>query len=238
MGCRHNQVRLGQRWAGDDGAGAERHAAQARRFAGFLARQQAYERAHRERVEAELRSRPWADGALGVAPGSRRILQRRRGDDDSPGPAHAAVRRSLSAPPTAQSFSPRISERAKALPARSRQEMSVGDRVRREAALERARAAAAAEAERALTFRPRTLARAGAVARVDTSHPEAYRERLRQRAASHSARIAQRQEEDLQQCTFKPQTGQLPAFISRMARSYAREGRTRSAAVSSKRGWL
>lgn len=56
-----------------------------------------------------------------------------------------------------------------------------------------ARAAAAAEAERALTFRPRTRARAGVEARVDACHPETYRARLQERAAAHSATLAQRQ---------------------------------------------
>ena len=56
-----------------------------------------------------------------------------------------------------------------------------------------ARAAAAAEAERALTFRPRTRSRPGVEARVDMCHPEAYRARLQERSAAHSAQLAQRQ---------------------------------------------
>lgn len=50
---------------------------------------------------------------------------------------HMAATRSRSAPPAAPrpSFSPRISASARALPARSAREMSVGDRLRREAAL-------------------------------------------------------------------------------------------------------
>ena len=56
-----------------------------------------------------------------------------------------------------------------------------------------ARSAAAAEAARALTFRPRIRARAGVAARVDACHPEAYRARLQERAADHSAALAQRQ---------------------------------------------
>ena len=56
-----------------------------------------------------------------------------------------------------------------------------------------AQAAAAAEVAHALTFRPRTRARAGVAARVDACHPEAYRARLQERAAAHSAALAQRQ---------------------------------------------
>lgn len=40
--------------------------------------------AHSERVEAVLRSAPWANGALGMAPGSRRILQCAVGPGGSP----------------------------------------------------------------------------------------------------------------------------------------------------------
>ena len=44
--------------------------------------------AQRDKVEAEVRSAPWAKGVLGMAPGSRRILQRAPGPTGSPQVLH------------------------------------------------------------------------------------------------------------------------------------------------------
>ena len=124
-------------------------------------------------------------------------------------------------------FAPQIDNRARSLRGRSVEELSLGDVARRERMRERRRRELENEEAVNLTFRPTINADySGVESRLKvTSDPATYMARVKQHMQLKQKVVeCVREAQDakaLEECTFQPRTHEVPAYISRIAKSMA-----------------
>ncbi|KAL0040299.1 hypothetical protein WJX77_002656 [Trebouxia sp. C0004] len=166
-----------------------------------------------ERLEHDLVAQTAALDSL-LNPGSSR---RGRKQADLPFPDNQVM-----------TFKPVISKRSHELPSRSFEELSEGDRLRRDCYLEQMRLEALMKEEAQLTFKPSVNQYNDVRAQLNLRHPEAY---LAQVDAKRQAQLAQRLEErrsreerELQECTFSPKIKTMPSYIHRIAKTRSSQG--------------
>eukprot|EP00658_Telonema_sp_P-2_P055742 TRINITY_DN44300_c0_g1_i1.p1 TRINITY_DN44300_c0_g1~~TRINITY_DN44300_c0_g1_i1.p1 ORF type:complete len:225 (+),score=67.64 TRINITY_DN44300_c0_g1_i1:177-851(+) len=124
-------------------------------------------------------------------------------------------------------FRPRISAKGMEQRARSVEELSTGDALRKEAMQEALRLRAQHQEMKGATFQPRILKTGpGVQGRLQIlSDPETYIARVQQEQMEHDRKIIQhqmdQQDAELAECTFQPQIHQAPSYVTRIARSMA-----------------
>lgn len=124
------------------------------------------------------------------------------------------------------SFRPEVSKRADQMRGRSVYEMSRGDAHRQETSRRLLRLKSEQEELRNLTFQPRLATSPSRQARSSLQlrdNPGGFMERhmhtLKQNETERKKILTARQQEEMQSCTFQPQTKDCPAYVKRIARS-------------------
>jgi hypothetical protein len=124
------------------------------------------------------------------------------------------------------SFRPEVSKRADQMRSRSVYELSRGDAHKQETSRRLLRLKTEQEELRNLTFQPRMATSPSRQARSSLQlreNPGGFMERhmntLKQNDAERKKILQQRQQEELQSCTFMPKTRDCPAYVKRIARS-------------------
>lgn len=135
-------------------------------------------------------------------------------------------------------FKPRISAKGMEQRARSVNELSTGDALKREATQEALRLRAEQQEMQGATFQPRILSTPGVEGRLRIlSEPETYIARVQKEQVEQDRRMIQRQIEqedaELAECTFQPEIHQAPGYVQRIAKSMAL---TRSSRTPAKKG--
>ncbi|GBG31641.1 Hypothetical Protein FCC1311_078662 [Hondaea fermentalgiana] len=162
---------------------------------------------------------------------------------------HEAVRRKSNSLDPECTFQPKITKVAQSRPARSTLEMSRGDSLRKETNARLMKLRAEQEELQELTFAPemQARARAGVESRLRIlSEPDTYIRRLQHKDTLHShkqTKAAQEQEmKELEECTFRPQIHDSPAYVKRIVRSLAlakpaRDAQAAAAQQNSRPDW-
>lgn len=205
-------------------------------FASFLQRQEeiAARRAADVAAAKADEARAYAH-APRIAPASAKILARSGASEASfsaRNESHTRRRdlsRTLAAAPAdaEATFQPVISRKAQARAPRSVDDMSAGDRHRREAERVAVREAVLRDELATATFKPQLSSRARtAEGRLRVAaEAESYVERVHQRDVAREERSLEQQlrraEAELQACTFHPEVHDAPAFVRRIASSRA-----------------
>ncbi|KAK9854217.1 hypothetical protein WJX84_001891 [Apatococcus fuscideae] len=122
-------------------------------------------------------------------------------------------------------FHPHILRKSAARPARSVEEMSEGDRLRREVWVEQMKLQQLAAEQQELTFRP-AVNRTG-TARINLRNPGTYLSTLKARneARAQQAKdeVRRRVAKELAECTFKPKIRAIPAQVYQIEHVDAQE---------------
>ena len=205
------------------------------RFREFLARQ-SQSGLRRERLTAKARAQEEKmRKSVHMAPKTKRILEQHRvGETPFLERVAAEVvrreqqqqrkeRRSRRMEVSDCTFEPVVTRRSQQMPRRSPRQMSLHDAQRREATRRLAKMRLAQRESYDLTFRPQMQARKkdakGTINAKDDPDGYVQMQAERQRKKAESARLAsvQRQQRELEECSFQPKTKQLPTYIARMA---------------------
>ena len=124
------------------------------------------------------------------------------------------------------SFRPEVSRRAESMRSRSVYELSRGDAHKLETSRRLLRLKSEQDELRNLTFQPRLATSPTRQARSALQlrdNPGGFMERhmnnLKQQDLERKKHAAQREKEELDQCTFAPKTRDCPAYVKRIARS-------------------
>jgi len=138
---------------------------------------------------------------------------------------HENVRRKSRSMDPECTFQPQITKTAKALPSRTATEMSRGDSLRKETNARLMKLRVEQEELQDLTFTPEVLTAPSEVeGRLKVlTEPDTYVRRLQQKNAVHSNRknkiVHEQEMKELEECTFKPQIHEAPAYVKRIVRS-------------------
>jgi hypothetical protein len=124
------------------------------------------------------------------------------------------------------SFKPQVSTRAEHMRTRSVYELSRGDAHKQETNRRLLKLKTEQEELRHLTFQPRMATSPSRATRSSLQlidNPGAFMERhvhsLKQQEVERQKVLAQRQQQELELCTFLPKTKDCPAYVRRIARS-------------------
>ncbi|GIL71943.1 hypothetical protein Vretifemale_2373 [Volvox reticuliferus] len=119
-------------------------------------------------------------------------------------------------------FQPQITRKAAALPSRQLEDFVEGGRARREEWRQQQQALKEMREAEDLTFKPSTFTKDAYPhirPRINLRNPDAYlalvADKRKQREALRAELYNEREARELQQCTFKPQTTPLPAYLIR-----------------------
>ena len=143
-------------------------------------------------------------------------------------------------------FKPRISAKGMEQRARSVDEMSTGDALKKEAIQEALRLRAEQHEMQGATFQPRILSTPGVEGRLKIlSEPETYIARVQYEQMEHDRRMIehqiQQEDEELAACTFQPEIHKAPGYVTRIAKSMAltrnEEHARKQPNTSGERGW-
>lgn len=141
-------------------------------------------------------------------------------------------------------FKPRISQKGMEQRARSVEELSTGDALKKEALQEALRLRAQQQEMRGATFQPRILQAPGVEGRLKIlSEPETYIARVQQEQMANDRKMIQhqidQQDAELSECTFQPAIHEAPSYVQRIARSMAltRSENTALPVQGPERGW-
>lgn len=123
-------------------------------------------------------------------------------------------------------FEPKINRISKKLPGRSVHQMSAGELERRKRKAEMKKKMLESRELEGFEFKPRLNRKPGAKSflRVQTD-PESYMNRIRHMSERQEERIKtammEREQRELEKCTFQPKIHEAPEFVKRIARSMA-----------------
>ena len=205
-----------------------------KRFAGFLARQSAADKARQRKLQqVEASTRPQHRPALCAK--SLELVEKTQQGSFLDRVSRSAVRQEQSALQQRAAvaldpectFAPRINPSSRKRPARTASEMSVGDALKKEATLRMMRLRSEQESLDGVTFKPAINPNSAAAQgrlRIQDD-PDSYVARVQEAAALSSQRAALAKMEtsrsELADCTFKPVVHDAPMFVKRIAQSMA-----------------
>ncbi len=238
----------GESAAGSDSGGDEPFNRFFERQRSYSEKRRALEEAARAEADAQMRGPELSAGTARImARDALRpsFLARMEGDVQKylAGSASAPHSSSRAAPDEECTFTPQINARARGRRGRSVEELSVGDTARRERDLEKLRLERQQEEEGELTFRPRLNTNYSVESRLKvTSDPTSYMARVKQhmQLKKKVVEVVREAQETklLEECTFQPRTTEVPAYISKIARSMAQAKSSRqSTTVAEAPGW-
>jgi len=217
-------------------------------FDAFLERQEQREAARKEKNEKrkemlEPRFEPM------LCKKSLELSARRGGDflqrqeqEDKRKAHREQMRRRVDAEQNRCSFKPRISSKGQECRARSVDEMSTGDALKKEAMQEAMKLRAEQEEMREATFQPRIHANKGVQGRLKIlSDPDTYIQRVQHNQLRQDQKLVEHQrhmeEEEMKECSFAPEIHDAPAYVKRIARSMALTRSTLPLPEESEAGW-
>jgi hypothetical protein len=126
-------------------------------------------------------------------------------------------------------FQPKINKKAELLRSRSSFEMSYGDQLRHETKMKMLKLQTEQAQLADATFQPKISSKAKELGRSKlqlSDDPTHFLEWIKERKLSQDSyrysEIKKREEDELKDCTFKPNTTQCPAYIKRIAESISK----------------